>query len=315
MDYNKIFEGMFNTTHQITEDYIKTKLQEGIQDEIISFSLISNELLEEHYNYVNNHEIKTSEELNVLYIAYTEGKVKYGNNIKNLIEKIVKPLFQEDTTTIYSIEGLINTIAEYESNINIYRIFRNKQILFEMIYDSKDFSKFEIKEYNTIMESIKIESYYKNILYPNFEIKDITNIKKPKIDINKNTTEIENNFNFSENEKEILFLALYKILDEGKINGKLIKLEFTEYYKITSIVNLNDISSLSSDNYKNSSKYRVLTNGIEHISDDLQLQNKLLDILLAKTKKAKLRTMTKYLSHKSIHLLAEIARNQKTTKI
>lgn len=315
MDYYKIFEGMFNTTHKTIEDHIKSKLQEGIQDEIISFSIISSELLQHHYDYLNRHEMITNENLAKLYMAYTEGKKSYGSNVKKLIENIVKPLLQEDLFSIYSIEGLVKTIADYESNINTYRIFRNKSSLFEKIYDTKDFSKFEVKEYSSLIESNKIESYYNNILNPISKISDITDIKKPKIDFNINTTEIGNNFNFSENEKEVLFLALYKILDEGNINGKSIKLEFTEYYKITSIVNLNDISSLSNDNYKNSSKYRVLTNGIEHISNDLQLQNNLLDILIAKTKKAKLRTMTKYLSQKSNHLLAEIARNQQKTKI
>lgn len=315
MDYFKIFEGIFNTTHKTTEDYIKSKLQEGIQDEIISFSIISNELLQEHYNYVNNHELKTIKELNRLYKAYTEGKVKYGNSIKKLIEETVKPIFQEGNTATYSIEDLINKIAEYESNINTYRIFRNNSSLFEKIYGTKDFSKFEIIEYSSLIESNQIESYYNNILNPIPKTNAITDIRKPKIDLDTHTIKIENNFNFSENEKEILFLALYKILDEGKINGKPIKLEFTEYYKIISIVNLNDISSLTSDNFKNSAKYRVLTNGIDHISDELQLQNNLLDILISKTKKAKLRTMTKYLSNKNSHLLAQIVRNHRKTKI
>lgn len=315
MDYNKIFEDIFNTTHKTTEDYIKSKLQEGIQDEIISFSIILNELFQHHHDYLSRHEMKTNKNLAKLYIAYTEGKKSYGNNIKKIIENIVKPMLEEDLSSTYSIEGLVQTIANYESNINTYRIFRNKSNLFEKIYGSKDFSKFEIKEYSSFSESNEIESYYNNILNPTAKVSDITDVKKPKIDCNINTTEIENNINFSENEKEVLFLALYKILHEGNINGKPIKLEFTEYYKITSIVSLNDISSLSSDNYKNSSKYRVLTNGIEHISDNLQFQNNLLDILIVKTKKAKLRTMTKYLSHKSNLLLAEIARNHKKNKI
>lgn len=188
-----------------------------------------------------------------------------------------------------------------------------------MMYKLNDFSHFKIESYGNIhYEDTPLFNELRKRLYPsnnNAETIFDSPEKLKKTTKNMDTGDTIDNEAFSEIEKGLLLMTAYKILEEYNkdIDGA-IKIECTEFYKVLSIVNLNDVSSLSSENYKNSFNYRILTSGIEHVDKDLITQNAILDILINKTKKTKLRSVTKYLSKKSTLLKAKIALNEKNVK-
>ena len=113
----------------------------------------------------------------LIYIFNNERK-KYSKNFnENVFKRDVKPVFDNLNIKGYSFEDLIKDLAEYYSETDTYRIFRNENRLFELIYKSEDFSKFEIKEYDTVLENTEIFNYYRGLVYP-----ESKQIKEPSID-------------------------------------------------------------------------------------------------------------------------------------
>ena len=98
---------------------------------------------------------------------FNNDRKKYSKNIdENVFKRDVKPAFDNLQINDYSFEDLIIDFATYNSENDTYRIFRNHNLLFDLIYKSEDFSKFEIKEYDTILENTEIFNYYRSLVYP-----------------------------------------------------------------------------------------------------------------------------------------------------
>lgn len=279
------------------------------------------ELLENHMSgsFISKNQSLTNLEqyFNNSLSNYDEDHIELV--LRNEITKFYNKLSTDQLPQNYSFLLMIEDLANYRGLKEIARLFRNQSTLYEMMYKLNDFSHFKIESYGNIhYEDTPLFNELRKRLYPsnnNAETIFDSPEKLKKTTKNMDTGDTIDNEAFSEIEKGLLLMTAYKILEEYNkdIDGA-IKIECTEFYKVLSIVNLNDVSSLSSENYKNSFNYRILTSGIEHVDKDLITQNAILDILINKTKKTKLRSVTKYLSKKSTLLKAKIALNEKNVK-
>ena len=177
MEYEKLYLKTFDEVHSNTENYIKNKLIESINNDY-GFNKTSNEILEENQKKFETNKFNITKPYNDLIYIFNNERKNYSKNIyENILKRHVKPAFDNLIIKGYSFEDLIKDLAEYYSETNTYRIFRNHYILFDLIYRSEDFSEFEIKEYDTVLENTEIFNYYRGLVYP-----ESKQIKEPSID-------------------------------------------------------------------------------------------------------------------------------------
>jgi hypothetical protein len=166
MEYEKLYLKTFNEVHSNTENYIKNELIEYINKDF-EFNKVSNEILEESRKKFETNKFNTTNPYTDLIYIFNNERKKYSKNFnENVFKRDVKPVFDNLQINEYSFEDLIKDLAEYYSETDTYRIFRNENRLFELIYKSEDFSRFEIKEYDTVLENTEIFNYYRGLVYP-----------------------------------------------------------------------------------------------------------------------------------------------------
>lgn len=166
MEFEKLYQKTLDETHSKIENYIKTKLIESLNNDY-GFNEASREILDENEIKFKTNKFNTIPPYTDLIYIFNNERKKYSKNInENVLKRDVKPVFDNLNIKGYTFEDLINDLAEYYTEINTYRIFRNHYTLFDLIYRSEDFSKFEIKEYDTVLENTKIFNYYRDLVYP-----------------------------------------------------------------------------------------------------------------------------------------------------
>ena len=166
MEYEKLYLKTFNEVHSNIENYIKNELIEYINKDY-GFNKASNEILEESEKKFETNKFNTTNPYTDLIYIFNNERKKYSKNFnENVFKRDVKPVFDNLQINEYSFEDLIKDLAEYYSETDTYRIFRNENRLFELIYKSEDFSRFEIKEYDTILENTEIFKYYCKLVNP-----------------------------------------------------------------------------------------------------------------------------------------------------
>lgn len=183
MEFETLFLKTYNEVHLASENYIKKRLIDSVEIGL-AFVKISNELLEEHTNKFTTDKFNYLLPYTDLIYTFEKHKKNYSkNSYENALKRDVKPLFETLELKEYSYEQLIIDLATYYSETNIYRIFRNQHSLYDLIYKSENFSKFEIQEYETEIENTEIFDYFHNLVYPKSEKllnKDLINLKTEK---------------------------------------------------------------------------------------------------------------------------------------
>lgn len=145
MEYENLYTKVFDESHLNSEKYIKEKLIESSKNDI-SFGFIANKLSIEFEIKSKNNKFKTNNFFKDLLFCFEKNISKYSKNkYENIFKNDIKLLFDNSNIHEYSFEQLIKDMAKYHSELNTYRIFSNESHLFEIIYKSEDFSKFEIK--------------------------------------------------------------------------------------------------------------------------------------------------------------------------
>lgn len=319
MDYLNIYNSNYNKAYRIGESFSKHKLIQ-FNKETLSFDKASNATQKLIENFEKKIPINKEHQLSELKYVYQNSLRNYSKNeielaLKNEVKKGFLKLSLNTLNTNYTLESFIKELAIHNAVNELIRLFNNHSDLFKMMYDNDYFDWFEIKDYRPI--DFRDSKIYTDLLNKFYPLKNVSetyseNFLIPYSDDNDMIDNSENDIpNFSEKEKAFLLHSIYKIIEESKANTKL---NNTEFYKVLSIVNLNDDSCLVSDNYKNSDYYRILSTGLEKISSDLKTQDNFIDILISKTRQLKLKNITKHLSEKSTFLKASIARNSNKAK-
>ena len=233
--------------------------------------------------------------------------------LKNEVKKRFSKLSLDTINVNYTFDIFIRELGISNAINELSRIFSNYSEMYKMMYNNDFFELFEIKDYHPI--DFRDSKNYTGLLNKFYPLEKLTENYTETFSViysDDSIDDLENNIlYFSEKEKAFLLHSIYKIIEESKTSAKL---NNTEFYKVISIVNLKDESCLTSDNYKNSDYYRILSGGLEKISLDIKIQNNFIDILISKTKQLKLKNITKYLSEKSTFLKAQIARNNNKAK-
>ena len=257
MEYEKLYLKTFNEVHSNTENYIKTKLIESINNDY-GFNEASKEILEENEIKFQTNKFNTTPPYTDLIYIFNK-RIKYSKNInENALKRDVKPMFDNLNIKGYSFEDLIKDLAEYFSETNTYRIFRNHYILFDLIYKSEDFSRFEIKEYDTVIENTEIFNYYRGLIYPQEKIKNKVDHKTIPI---INSIEKSEQIKLSEKEIALLIHLQIKLLKDKNNVPK------TEIYKSYSLINVRSIDSFENNkSYKGTYAYHILSANYDSIS-------------------------------------------------
>ncbi|MCL9804597.1 hypothetical protein NAT51_03630 [Flavobacterium amniphilum] len=317
MDYLKIYNTNYNKAYRIGESFMKHKLIQ-FNTEALSFGRASNLLHELFRGFREKLLINKTTELTELAYTYQKSLSNYSKNcielvLKNEVRKGFSELNLTSTYNTYTFELFIKELAITNAMNELLRVFSNYSEMFKMMYDNDYFDSFEIQDYSPANHwDSKIYIDLETRFYPSRKSTETYSENFIETYLDNTIYDFESSIPlFNEKEKAYLLHSIYKIIEEAKGTAKL---NNTEFYKVLSIVNLNDNSCLVSDNYKNSDYYRILSAGLEKISPDLKAQDNFIDILLSKTKELKLKNITKYLSEKSTFLKASIAKNKNKAK-
>lgn len=291
MEYEKLYLKTFDEVHSNTENYIKNKLIEYINIDY-GFNEASKEILEESKIKFEKNKFNTTKPYTDLIYVFNNERKKYSKNIyENVLKRHVKPAFDNLNIKGYSFEDLIKDLAEYYSETNTYRIFRNENRLFELIYKSEDFSRFEIKEYDTVLENTEIFNYYRGLVYPESKVtKDNVKVNMQNITTNENDIIYKLN-EFEEDEKYLILHALYKVLDGKKIDSK--NIELTEFLRIIRICQGIEDVSLFEKNYTKKF-YKSVSDGLQY-SSNLNRRRNLKTKTLAKIKELQIPEIEEYI--------------------
>lgn len=291
MEYEKLYLKTFDEVHSNTENYIKNKLIEYINIDY-GFNEASKEILEESKIKFEKNKFNTTKPYTDLIYVFNNERKKYSKNIyENVLKRHVKPAFDNLNIKGYSFEDLIKDLAEYYSETNTYRIFRNENRLFELIYKSEDFSRFEIKEYDTVLENTEIFNYYRGLVYPESKVtKDNVKVNMQIITTSENDIIYKLN-EFEEDEKYLILHALYKVLDGKKIDSK--NIELTEFLRIIRICQGIEDVSLFEKNYTKKF-YKSVSDGLQY-SSNLNRRRNLKTKTLAKIKELQIPEIEEYI--------------------
>lgn len=266
MEYEKIYNDAYLKAHVEVENYIKTFLTDeknAINYFSENFNCITTKLGKEY----DEEKFRKTEPFEGLYVEFYRGKQNITKDkINNSFHLKVLPLFNEKKElTDYTFEQLIKEIAIFEAKREALRIFSNNRILFEMIYVSEDYSRFEIKDYDQVLENTEIFIYYDKIVYPHkYELKKEVQMKVEKGSQNNNYSNLHEEFITIELTDKEIALTMYILINLLKTKKKIPK---TEIYKCFSMITVKSINSYENINsYKSTFQYKILHETYENIN-------------------------------------------------
>jgi hypothetical protein len=250
MEYEKIYNDAYLKEYLEVENSIKSFL--STEDNLNSY-------FNEHYNYISKNyqsefkedKFNKTEPFVSFYVAFVREKNRRINNKINIaFTTKVLPLFNEKKELIdCTFEDLIKEIARFEAKIEVYQLFANNQNLFNLIHKSKDYSKFEIKEYDKILEQTDIYIYYDKILHPDRYIIGYRNEKKNNKVLEKSIS----NFEF-ETDEQALILNLC-LVDRNSI-------PITEKVRLLILIGKISDDSILIDSSSDNDFYQKVNKGI-----------------------------------------------------
>lgn len=306
MDFEKIYNDAYLNEYLEVENSIKSFL--STEDNLNGyFNDHYNDISKNYQSEIKEDKFNKTEPFVDLYVAFVREKNRRINNKINIaFTAKVLPLFNEKRELIdCPFEDLIEEIARFEAKIEVYRLFSNNQNLFNLIHKSKDYSKFEIKKYDEILEQTDIYIYYDKIVNPHkYEpLKEQANniyINTSKLNIINENDNAESDYEkelsykisiLEEDEKLLILYSLYNVIDKYKYENKTInRAEFLRTILICQ--GLKD-SSIFQENYTKK-VYSYFTKGLDYFTST-KYKRELVDSTLKKIKDFKIPEVEKYL--------------------
>lgn len=318
MEYSKLYEhyysGYYNKFQEkIKKNFIAQKIKKISFQE--SFNLIIDYLDFEipKRTLVNNDSelILLLKKFRDRYSIFEEDETE--EVLKNVIEELFEKLNIQSQKRNYNFNDFIREIALLEVAHEIRRLLSNNYRLFELIYKTRMFDEFEIKEYRSIsLEQTDLYIKLNKIVNP----KQYQNESQEEERVTFLNTEKENNTKaltlpvnkLNDNEKSFLFHIMCKTINKEPDKNDSKNFEFnlpnTELLRLNSLIDFYD-EKVFTDSYRDSNHYKILSKGINYFEE----KNKLffLQNLIAKIAEYKLTETTKHIqeivstiSHKSI---------------
>jgi hypothetical protein len=300
MEFNKIYNDSFSQTHSEIKAYIRDYLTSE-EFSIYDYNTNSNDLLTNFYQEIKTDKFNVIEHFKNLYVEFETFKAKIPNDsIENSFRLKVLPSYNkyrdEKLFDDFSFEYLISEIAIFNAKVNTYRIFSNNYYLLEMIYKSKDYSRYEIKEYNQTLENTETYIYYHKKMYP--ETYSKSNIK---LDLEPNSNNIFNEKydnelkvklkSFKEDEKHLILHALYNVIKNKKFDSK--NMDLTEFLRVIRICQGIEDITLFDQNYTKKF-YKSVSDGLLY-SSSLHYRKKLKERTVAKLKELQVPEVMNYI--------------------
>lgn len=275
MDYEKIYNEAYIKAHIEIENYIKEFLT-AEENSINFFSENYKKIIYKYRDDYKEDKYNRIEPFVDIHVEFTKGKQKIKkDSINNIFKFKILPLFKEKKELFnYTFEQLIHEIAIFEAKIEAFRILTNNYNLFEMIYESEDYSRFEIKDYEEVLETTDTFIYYEKIVFPHkYETKNEVNLKvstpfQPTYSPNSN--EEKEIVQLTTKEMALLIYFYNKVLKENK------DIPLTELYKCLSLINVMPPEFYQNKfSYKGNVIYKILSGQFEDVNiDNLSRINK-----------------------------------------
>jgi hypothetical protein len=261
MEFKKIYNDSFSQTHIEIETYIREYLTNE-EFSIYDYNTNSNELLSNFHQKIKTDKFNDVEHFKNLYVEFETFKAKIPNDsIEKSFRLKVLPLYNkyrdEKLFDDFSFEYLISEIAIFNAKVNTYRIFSNNYYLIEMIYNSEDYSRYEIKEYDQTLESTETFIYYHKKMY-SYMYDSNKQLSNKKIMQNEKSLvfqdEKANSINL--NDKEIALIMYF----QTEVLKNNLKIPSTEIYKTYSLINVRPYDSFANDrSFKSTFQYKIIT--------------------------------------------------------
>jgi hypothetical protein len=261
MEFKKIYNDSFSQTHIEIETYIREYLTNE-EFSIYDYNTNSNELLSNFHQKIKTDKFNDVEHFKNLYVEFETFKAKIPNDsIEKSFRLKVLPLYNkyrdEKLFDDFSFEYLISEIAIFNAKVNTYRIFSNNYYLIEMIYNSEDYSRYEIKEYDQTLESTETFIYYHKKMY-SYMYDSNKQLSNKKIMQNEKSLvfqdEKANSINL--NDKEIALIMYF----QTEVLKNNLKIPSTEMYKTYSLINVRPYDSFANDHsFKSTFQYKIIT--------------------------------------------------------
>jgi hypothetical protein len=270
MEFENIYNETYIKAHHAIENYIKEFLTKE-ENSLLDFTVNFNEIVKTSQQNDKLNKFNSLEPFITLYVKFENGLKSYRKDkIDNAFKLKVLPLYNitQELPQEYTFEKLIQEIAAFNAETSAFNIFSNNRPLFERMYDSNDFSKFEIKEYDQVLENTDIYIYYDKIVYPQKykSKKNATTVNKKPLQSTIFSNLDEESELIVLTEKEIALLIY--IQTQSYINNR--PLPSTENYKLYSLIKVKPYKSFENENsFKSTFHYKILKGSY----DKLKLEN------------------------------------------
>jgi len=266
MDFEKIYNEAYIAANSEIEKYVKEFLTSE-ENSIYFFNENYNTLRKIHEDEYREDKFNKIDTYIDLYVEFERNrKIIKNDSINKALKLKVLPLFEKKRDQIpQSFERLITEIATFDAKNEAFRLLANNNKLFENIYKSEDYSRFEIKDYDEVLEETEIFIYYDKMVYPyKYELKKEVQMKVKKGSQNNNFSNLnEELINIDLTDKEIA-LTMYILINLLKSPKSIPK---TEIYKCFSMITVKSIDSYENINsYKSTFQYKILNETYENIN-------------------------------------------------
>jgi hypothetical protein len=232
-----------------------------------------------------------------------EDDYKKGTSISVIIEKEVLAEFniaidryQINTDTNhelhnYTFEEFINDLIVYDTLGRIVLRLDNNYELYELFFELNNYEEFTLENFQGDVIESKIYKKYHKILYPENNISQEIELTSEAPILSKMT--ISDKLN--NEEKAFLFYIKCKAMSEPKKDLKSVSfnLPATELLRLKTITDFKDFASFDENKYRDSTNYKILTQGIKFFATDDRID--FIKTLIEKLKDFKLPKTTKYI--------------------
>ena len=278
MEYKSTFDKTFNEVQsKIKEELIKAK------SEFRTFNFAFNSIIKNNQELINKSLIRSDNSLIILEAKYKKSLSSYSENrvelaLKNDVYPEYIKLNADELPSNYSFQNFVFDLAALYGLTEVDRLFSNQSRLFEMMFELNDFTNFEIKEYDTVLDNTKLFKKLQQRLYP--EIKNAGKVKKYV----EQTSPIDSKFTLLTNEEKILllniaYLEFTKYFDKEKTN----KIPLTDFARVIYLTKDCVDSNIFDKNYASRTFYKKLSKGNLYY-DSSSKRNNIIASLLNKIK-------------------------------
>ncbi|MEX1382200.1 helix-turn-helix domain-containing protein [Lutibacter sp.] len=164
INYTKTYDKIFQEREVFFKDQmvIAKQLNQTFNYTSNSLLTISNELLTSKLNYFMDDPY-----LEVMVLFNNRHSIYEDDQINNIIEYNIKPFiagFENNST--YNLIEIISKIAELDAIKEASRIFNNNYALYNLMFQLNSFTKFELEDYHTNLESLPLFKKLHKKIYP-----------------------------------------------------------------------------------------------------------------------------------------------------